>query len=165
MDSQEYFTRIEKNEFDRLKKLILIDPNLVKAKKKSGSSGLHASVVNGAIDAAKVLIEMGIDVNSQDEDGQTALHYCAENYQFEVAKIILEHGGNLSISDKYGNQPLWTSTFNIQNDLTGLDILELFLLNGADVNHQNNVGKTPWEIAHDPYFEPIILLMKKYSAV
>jgi len=161
MEKQYYFTLIENNEFEKLEKLLLSDKSLINEFKKSGSSGLHIATSNKSIESAKLLIDIGINVNKQDRDGQTALHYCAERYQFEIAKYILDHGGDLSIADKYGNQPLWTATFNVQNDLTGLDIVELFLLNGADINHKNNVGKTPWEIAHDPYFEPIINLMKK----
>lgn len=161
MNSQNYFSFIENNYFERLEKLLLADKSLINEFKKSGSSGLHLAASNKSIESAKLLIDSGININKQDEDGQTALHYCAELYQYEIAKYILDSGGNLAIADKYGNQPLWTATFNVQNDLIGLDVVELFLLNGADINHKNNVGKTPWEIAHDPYFEPIIKLMKK----
>ncbi|MCO5238375.1 MAG: ankyrin repeat domain-containing protein [Chitinophagaceae bacterium] len=163
MRKEDYFTLIEKNEFDKLKELISMNKNLLNEHTISGYSGLHVAVSNISIESAKILIQMGTNVNSQDEDGQTALHYCAEYYQYEIAKSILEHGGDLSISDKYGNQALWTCTFNVQNDLTGLDILELFLLNGADINHKNKVGKTPWDIAHDPYFAPIVKMMEKYG--
>lgn len=40
-------------------------------------SALHVAAKNNKIDAIRLLIKSGIELNSQDNDGNTALHYAA----------------------------------------------------------------------------------------
>lgn len=156
------YNRLNQEETEEVKKNILMDKNLLKSRNLNGSTFLHIAVMHGNFELAKFLINNGIDVNNQDKKGNTALHYCAEYHQYEIAKYILQHNGQLNISDKYGNEPLWVAAINVRKDLTGLDIVELFLKNGADKNHKNNVNKTPWDVAHEPPFDPLIELMKNW---
>jgi len=153
-------TQEETTEF---KNLALKDKSLLKETNPSGASVLQIAVAQGNLDLVKFSIENGIDVNHQDKKGQTALHYCAEYNQFEIARYVLEHNGKLDISDKFGNEPLWTATGNVNRELKGLDIVELFLKNGAHPRHKNNVNKSPWDVANDPFFDPTVELMKKYA--
>lgn len=156
------FKQLDEKGIKNFKQHIFSDNDALKETDSGGSSYLHICVIHGNIELAKFVIDKGIDVNIQDKKGATALHYCAVYNQFEIAKYILENNGNLDISDKFGNQPLWTATFNIRKDLSGLDILELFLNKGADIDHKNNVNKSPWLLANDISFDPTVQLMSKY---
>ena len=94
----------------------------------------------------KILIDSGINLNLQNNEGITSLHCAAIYNNFSLADLLLRHGADLSIEDKYGNQPLWTATFNDKGRNERREMIKLFLKYGADVNHKNNVGKSPKDI-------------------
>ena len=101
---------------------------------------------------AYLLIDLGVNVNHQNDKGATALHDCAASACIDIAKYILKHGGeaSLSLSDQYGNQPLWTATYNAT--LQGASesensLMRLFCEHGADVHHQNHARKSPMDLA------------------
>jgi uncharacterized protein len=95
---------------------------------------------------ALLLINQGIDVNIADKNGQTILHYTALNNQLDIAIAALNKGAKLSMEDIHGNQPLWTAVFNDKGRSERIEIIELFLKNGSDINHKNKVGKSPKDI-------------------
>ncbi len=162
MNKLSIFKKLTKEETREFKKQIMKDKSLLEETNLSGASLLQIAVAQGNLDLVIFLIENDVDVNHQDKKGNTALHYCPEYYQFEIAEYILEHNGKLNISDKFGNEPLWTAAVNVNKDLKGLDVVELFLKNGADPNHKNKRNMTPWDVANDPFFEPLVESMKKY---
>jgi hypothetical protein len=118
----------------------------INTKDEFGYSALHRSVSRNSVSMGKFLIENGIDVNMQDKDGKTALHYVAEYDQTDLVGELLGKGANLSIEDKWGNQPLWTAIFNDKGRNARVDLINLFLQYGADLNHKNKVDKSPLDI-------------------
>jgi uncharacterized protein len=62
-----------------------------------------------SIAAVKLLLELGADVNAQNEAGLTALHGAAHRAALDEIKLLVEHGGNLKIESKsaakFGNSP------------------------------------------------------------
>ncbi|WP_214073230.1 ankyrin repeat domain-containing protein [Mucilaginibacter sp. dw_454] len=157
------FGKLEQSEINDFKNFILENKYQINSVDSENTSSLQIAIVHGNYDLARFLVDNGIDVNIQDIKKNTALHYCAVYNQYEIAKYILEYNGKLNIQDKYGNEPLWTAVFNVRKDLTGMDVLELFLKNGADKNHKNKVDKSPASFANELNFLPIIDLMKKYD--
>src|SRR5438270_10418581 len=55
-----------------------------------------------AIDAIKVCLEGGVDINAPDGRGQTALYGAALMGYDEVVKFLLAHGANPAIKDQRG---------------------------------------------------------------
>jgi ankyrin repeat protein len=103
---------------------------------------------DGKLDAAKVLVEVGADVNLADPNGITPLLMALTNGQIDVAKFLLEHGSDPKHADWWGRQPLWAAV-DIRNlavrsgaptDDNGvdrqaaLDVITLLLDRGVDVN-------------------------------
>ena len=82
---------------------------------------------------------------SQDEDGRTKLYVAAKNNKIEEAKKMIERANNLNIAselvnkgDNDGETPLF------QTSLHGyLQMAELLLNNGAEIDKANNGGWTP----------------------
>jgi ankyrin repeat protein len=56
----------------------------------------------GDLDAAKLLIEHGADVNARSSNGDTPLTFAAMFGQGKMAKLLLEKGADKSIRDGKG---------------------------------------------------------------
>lgn len=130
---------------------------------EQGLSALHRACVTNSVDAVRILISSGIDLDMKDEvTGASALHYCCSYNYYELATMIIQAGGKVDISDNYGNQPLWTAVFNVKGDLQKLPIVELFLRNGAHKEHKNNAGRSPLDFVNQVKHMPLVELLLKY---
>ena len=59
-----------------------------------------------AIEAIKLCLDAGVDVNAVDSRGQTALHGAAFQGFDDVVQFLATHGAKLDIKDKQGKTPL-----------------------------------------------------------
>jgi ankyrin repeat protein len=64
--------------------------------------------------AAKLLVELGADVNAADEVGNTALHYAAYLRRDSIVQLLAEKGATLDVANKYRETPLWTAELVMQ---------------------------------------------------
>ena len=137
------FICIERHNLQGLRTaLATVDINILSP---SGKGLLHSAAgKSGSIEMAAELIRRGIDLNHQDEDGSTALLIATVWKRRDVAEAILEAGGRVDISDKHGNQPLWYAIFDPHCDY---EMIELLLRWGANLQHRNNFGKSPLDLA------------------
>ena len=67
-----------------------------------GSSPLISAAVFGKTEAAKLLLNAGVDINFQNNDGSTALHTAAFFCRPEIVKLLLDKKADKSIKNKYG---------------------------------------------------------------
>ena len=141
----DFFDLVKQNEVKKVQQLINNGIDINK-KDKFGYSAIHIAMVKNLPDMVKILIDSGINLNLQNNEGITGLHCAAIYNNFSLADLLLRHGADLSIEDKYGNQPLWTATFNDKGRNERREMIKLFLKYGADVNHKNNVDKSPKDI-------------------
>jgi len=61
---------------------------------------IHDRSVEETIAAMKLLLELGADVNAQNDGGLTALHGAAHKAALEEIKLLVENGARLDIHDK-----------------------------------------------------------------
>ena len=54
------------------------------------------------LEAVKMLIDLGLDVNAQADTGRTALHGAAHKGRTDVIQVLADHGAKLDVRD-YGN--------------------------------------------------------------
>jgi ankyrin repeat protein len=59
-----------------------------------------------AIEAIKLCLDAGVDVNAVDGRGQTALHGAAFQGFDDVVQFLAAHGAKLDVKDKQGKTPL-----------------------------------------------------------
>ena len=59
------------------------------------------------LEAVKVVVELGIDLNETNEAGQTAMHYAAFTGEDEVIQFLAANGAKVDVSDRLGQTP-WT---------------------------------------------------------
>jgi uncharacterized protein len=98
----------------------------------------------GSIDAARVLLEGGADVNQTTRYGWSALLAATQNQNYQMAKFLIERGANVNLANKGGWTPLYLATDNrnIEGgdyptrtaDMDSLAYITHLLDKGADVN-------------------------------
>ena len=54
------------------------------------------------LDAVKLLVDLGLDVNAQADTGRTAMHGAAHKGRADVIQVLYDHGAKLDVRD-YGN--------------------------------------------------------------
>jgi ankyrin repeat protein len=81
-------------------------PDLVETCKTSrtliGESMLHWYSIEGEPDVLKRLIELGFDVNVQNEFGKTPMMECSMIGRWDNARVLLDNGADLSLRDHEG---------------------------------------------------------------
>ncbi|HTM02482.1 MAG TPA: ankyrin repeat domain-containing protein [Vicinamibacterales bacterium] len=113
-----------------------------------GMTALLLASRDGHLDAVKLLVEAGAEVDRADPNGMTPLLMALTNGQIAVAKFLLEHGADPKHADWWGREPLWAAV-DIRNlavrsgaptDDNGidraaaLDLITALLDRGVDVN-------------------------------
>jgi uncharacterized protein len=98
----------------------------------------------GSIDAARVLLEGGADVNQTTRYGWSPLLAATQNQNYQMAKFLIEHGANVNLANKGGWAPLYLATDNrnIEGgdyptrtaDMDSLAFVTYLLDKGANVN-------------------------------
>jgi ankyrin repeat protein len=98
----------------------------------------------GSIDAARVLLEAGADVNQVTRYGWSPLLAATQNRNYQMGKFLIEHGADVNIANKGGWTPLYLATDNRNleggdyptrtPDMDHLEYIRLLLEEGADPN-------------------------------
>jgi uncharacterized protein len=63
---------------------------------------LHKVAIWGDIEAARVLLDNGADINALGEDGDTPLHRAIAGDQTEMAEFLVARGADVTIRNRYG---------------------------------------------------------------
>lgn len=66
------------------------------------------------LEAAKLAVKTGADVNAADAMGNTALHYAAYLRVDSVVQFLVEKGARMDVKNKFGETPLWLSELALQ---------------------------------------------------
>jgi ankyrin repeat protein len=99
---------------------------------------------SSSIDAARVLLEAGADVNQTTRYGWSALLAATQNQNYQMAKFLIENGADVNLANKGGWTPLYLATDNRnieggdyptrKPDMDTLEYITLLLEKGADPN-------------------------------
>ncbi|MHC4662290.1 MAG: ankyrin repeat domain-containing protein [Planctomycetota bacterium] len=106
----------------------------------------HLAAENGFINALRLMISKGADVNVKDIHGDAPLHYAARHGQNTAAVLLVSKGAKVDARNNFGSTPLhWASYEGYIN------IAALFLEKGADVNAKasNGFSSLYWAILQD----------------
>lgn len=97
---------VNANDLSAIEVHLRLAPESVNARGAAGETPLHRAASFGRIEAAKLLLARGADVDAQAKQGETALHLAAVEGNAELAKVLIAAGAQLSLSAEGGVTPL-----------------------------------------------------------
>jgi ankyrin repeat protein len=99
---------------------------------------------SGSIEAARVLLEAGADVNQTSRYGWSPLLAATQNRQYQMGKFLIDNGADVNLANKGGWTPLYLATDNRnleggdyptpKPDMDDMAYITLLLDKGANVN-------------------------------
>ena len=102
---------------------------------------LHKAVMEDSLEAVKVLLDAGADINEKGKGGLTPLHRVAMRQLADggaVARLLLERGADTTIKGSMGYTPLHMAAF-----LDAVEVAKALLDCGADMEAKDTLGRTP----------------------
>jgi hypothetical protein len=119
-------------------------------------TALFVATHNNFVDAVKVLLPAGANVNEENgKDNETVLH-CAARYGYnELLALFLKHGANINPRTSRMETPLFLAAKNGKHDT----VYQL-LINNANRNLANEDGKNPLYIASESQHKHVVIVLK-----
>ena len=129
---------VRDGDLSRLQELIAAGEDLT-AQDNIAGTALHWAALTDNVDAARLLIDAGIDLNlAKRSNQQTALHVAAERGNIEVATLLVAAGADLKAGTTTGYTPL-----HIAAGSDNLKVGKLLIEAGADIEARVLGGATP----------------------
>lgn len=95
-------TAVVSNNLEAIKQHIIAGSDLNIKDPFGGSSPLISAAVFGKTEAAKLLIDAGVDINFQNNEGSTALHTAAFFCRPEIVQLLLKKNADRTVRNKFG---------------------------------------------------------------
>lgn len=105
----------------------------------AGRTSLIIASAAGYADVVQTLIDYGARPDHVDMSGSTALHVAVDNAHTTVVRMLLDVGINPNATDAVAG---WTPLMRLAAYVGDPELAEVLISYGADVNHQDDNGKT-----------------------
>lgn len=124
-------------------------------KDNQGNNILHYYIKESSnlkLDYKKIidlLLNKGIDIDEKQSKGRhkrSPLHLAVFMKLKDITNYLIEKGANINSTDGTGNTPLWTSVMFYREEDSYF--IEKLINCGADINHKNDYGISPVELAY-----------------
>ena len=122
---------------------------------------IHDAAERGNIKAVKQHLAAGTDVNAKRGDGFTPLHLVGRSK--EVAELLIANGADLEAKTNQGLTPLCQAALRGRS---AIEVIELLIVKGADVNYVNpkdKYGETQLDEAISSNRNEIADLLRKHG--
>ena len=113
---------VESGDLERVRALL----KAAFSEKADGVTALHVAAALGEVEAARMLLDAGDDVNAEDAAHGIALHYAVRRGQTAMVALLLERGSDDSLRKK------WRTPMELAAKRGFVDIVRLLVEHGAD---------------------------------
>jgi ankyrin repeat protein len=123
---------------------------------------LHSAAYYGDLEMVQVLLEYGVDVNTQNRYCHTPLDFASRDGHRNdpgVARLLIAHGADPNTRNMESFTPLHRAS-----NYGRIEIVRLLFEHGANVEVKDDEGKTPLDVASGKQHEEIIKLLLEYLA-
>lgn len=150
-NSRDLYQAIKRNDPKKVEEILAKNPSMVKKKIEFYDYPIFEAVNLRAVKALKKLVEKGANINQKDKQGNTVLHYIAKN-KMKKAEMdealefcVKEKKMKIDTKNKEGQTPfIYSCAYDrfIPAASTMIPVIEVFAKFGANLNAQDNKGKT-----------------------
>jgi len=111
-----------------------------------GNTPLHAAVEAGHINIVKLLLDNGANINKTNNNEYTPLYTAVEIERPDIVDLLLKKGAKIRFESKPNTTPIHHISIYETGDI-GVELLNVFIKNGVNINEQDIHGYTPLHIA------------------
>ena len=164
----DYIPNLSTNNFSNFVKVLLDNGMDINEKNNAGKSLIldvsksydshhrpkfRKSAIIGVPDSKykiETLINLGANINIQDNDGNGILHYILSRdnigtEEYDIIEMLIKNGININLQNNDGDTALHKITYKKNNDYRDIGmekkVISLLIKNNADKNIKNNNGK------------------------
>ena len=139
-DPDKFYSVIRENNLPQLKALLGQESDAAVADSRGITPLMYAAEI-GSLDAMRLLIDRGADVNAQNAFGSTALMWSASDPA--KVRLLLDHGAQVNTAAKSGRTALIIAAFTNPS----AEVVRLLLAKGAKVDVMDQRHVTPLNAA------------------
>lgn len=114
---------------------------------RASPNALDCAAISGNIEAAKLILARAVSLGIKDEVLSASLHWAVTANQVAMAKYLLDEGANIEGTDQDGH-------FTPLMETMMLEMVELLISRGANVNAVNKFNYTPLNKAVSNFIKP-----------
>ncbi|MCG8486949.1 MAG: ankyrin repeat domain-containing protein [Chromatiales bacterium] len=124
---------------------------------KIGTPLIHATKY-GNLEAVKVLLNNGADINARDESGNSALHFASLYGRIDVATYLLMKNPDVNQVNQENNSPLHVAAINGRRM-----VAEQLVYHGANLIGKNGAMETPLDCAKQNNRDTVVALLEPFT--
>jgi ankyrin repeat protein len=134
---------VQEGNAPKVRQLLATGADTLQKSSEDGKTPLHFGT-DANLEACRVLIAQGAEVNAVDASGQTPLHDAAYEGSYAFIKLLLQHGAKTNIADEEGNTPLHEAVYGEEKRFPlKAKIAALLLDHRANIDATNQRKETP----------------------
>ena len=126
---------------------------------EENNTALHLCTKHGHFEVAKLLIERGARVNTQNASLHIALHGAVWRGHLDCSRLLVEHNAELENKDEYGDASTKLAAFKGH-----ADIMRVLLENGASTETRDSYGNTPMHVAATLGHTEVVRVLVQHGA-
>ncbi|WP_082707018.1 ankyrin repeat domain-containing protein [Pseudomonas sp. EpS/L25] len=107
-------------EYSTLPEYSCIECNDVNSLSLFGDRPIHIAATRGDVDALKLLLDYGANIDCKGEHGCTPLHFAVEQGKKDAVAYLLMQGANAEILDDDGLSPVGVASLLEENEILDL---------------------------------------------
>jgi ankyrin repeat protein len=143
----ELFILLNSNKLDKLQSRLTRD-NVNVRDAAVGDTLLLDAVTRSNVDAVRLLLGLGADLDPVSSEGNTPLVVAASRYNYDIAKLLLEAGADPNLR---GNKGMTALRWAVTNPSGDFRLVRLLLEHGADPWIKTDAGGTAVTYAETVY--------------